>query len=50
MGIGKKKGKSGIATQYVTRVRAMKKLQVSLQDFRYSPPSRISSNRASTES
>jgi hypothetical protein len=34
MGIGKKKGKSGIATQYVTRVRAMKKLQVSLQDFR----------------
>jgi len=34
MGIGKKRGKSGIATQYVTRMRAMKKLQINLQDFR----------------
>jgi pescadillo protein len=35
MGKLKKKGTSGAAVKYITRNQALKKLQVTLADFRY---------------
>ena len=35
MGKLKQKGKAGAATNYINRNQALKKLQVSLADFRY---------------
>lgn len=58
MGKIKKKGEAGVATRYITRNRAVKKLQVSLKDFRrlcilkgihpHEPKNKKKANRGST--